>query len=71
MSAGYLLNYSIMKLLNRKKVKQAALEVAQILRPEAKFSRVSAGFLDALEAEMAAMIRNRVHRNPSVGVTLK
>lgn len=57
-------------IVNRKEVRRLALVVAQ-LSGRANFTRVSACFLDSIEAHVRATIRSRVHRHPSIGKTLK
>lgn len=58
-----------MSLLNRKQVRAYALDVAKSRAH--KFTRVSEEFLVDCEAQLKAMIRERVHRLPSVGRTIK
>ena len=50
-------------------VKKIALEYAKAKRYH-KFTQVSASFLDAVEANAMAFIRNRVEKHPSRGKTL-
>lgn len=59
-----------MSLLNRKKTKDYALEVSAATRG-GRFTRVSKGFLDRIEAKMRSIILHEVHAHPSTGVTLK
>lgn len=56
-------------LINKTKVKQFALEVAAT-RPHT-FTRVSAEFLDTIEARVRNMIETHVATLPSVGKTIK
>ena len=58
-----------MSLLNRRQVRAFVLDTAKARSH--RFTRVSAGFLDQCEAELRNLIRDRVHRHPSVGRTLK
>ena len=56
-------------LLNRKAVKEMALECAK--HRARKFTRVGKDFLDSVEAVVRSTIRFKVENHPSVGVTLK
>ena len=58
-----------MSLLNRKQVRAYALDVAKSRAH--KFTRVSEEFLVDCEAQLKATIRERIHRLPSVGRTIK
>lgn len=58
-----------MSLLNRKQVRVYALNVAQ--NRAHKFTRVSEEFLVECEAQLKVQIRDRIHRMPSVGRTIK
>jgi hypothetical protein len=55
--------------LNRKKVKQTALEIAHEKRAQG-FTRVGQSFLDRIEAKTRAAIYNEVMSHPSKGKTL-
>lgn len=57
-------------LLNRAACKEYALEQSRNLR-NGRFTRVSKEFLDDVEAHLRAAIAARVHKAPSLGVTLK
>lgn len=57
-------------LLNRAAVRAFALEQSRQLRL-GRFTRVSAGWLDDLEAQLRATIARRVHSAPSIGKTLQ
>jgi hypothetical protein len=56
-------------LLNRKQVRQFALEMAK--RRAHKFTRVGGDFLLKCEGQLKAFIRSEVQRHPSVGRTIK
>jgi hypothetical protein len=58
-----------MSLLNRTKVREFALAMAK--GRAHKFTRVSEEFLLLCEAELKTRIRERIHRMPSVGRTIK
>ena len=55
-------------LINRKKVKEFALEMAQ--HRAHKFTRVSSEFLIKCEANLRTFIRNQIHSLPSKGKTI-
>jgi hypothetical protein len=55
-------------LINRKKVKEFALEMAK--GRVHRFTRVGRGFLIKCEANLKTFIRNSVHRLPSKGKTI-
>ena len=55
-------------LINRKKVKEFALEMAK--HRAHKFTRVGSGFLVKCEANLREFIRGQVHRLPSKGKTI-
>jgi hypothetical protein len=55
-------------LINRKKVKEFALEMAK--HRAHKFTRVSGEFLVKCEANLRTFIRNQVHSLPSKGKTI-
>jgi hypothetical protein len=55
-------------LINRKKVKEFALEMAR--HRAHKFTRVGSEFLVKCEANLRTFIRNSVHRLPSKGKTI-
>jgi len=59
-----------MSLLNKKAVKEYALQVAKDTG-RSQFARVSVDFVDSVEADLRNSIRSKIHRHPSVGVTLK
>ena len=52
------------------KVRAYALEASREMRG-GKFTRVSKEFLDRMESKLRAIVRDEVHRHPSVGRTLK
>jgi hypothetical protein len=52
------------------KCKRHTLEMAKMLRPSNKFTRVSEEFLISCEAALKSHIRSRVHGHPSKGKTL-
>jgi len=52
--------------LNRK----TALEIAAVIRPANKFSRVGMSFVERIEAKVRAAIREEVRIHPSKGKTL-
>ena len=56
--------------INRAYVKRWALDYASTNRSQ-PFTRVSDDFLNAVEANTKAFIRDRINRAPSRGVTLK
>ena len=56
--------------LNRARVRRTALEIAKLIRPANKFSRVGSSFLERIEAATRAAIRSEIHKHPSVGKTL-
>ena len=56
-------------LLNRKHVREFALEMAKSRAH--KFTRVGAEFFLRCEGQLKAFIRSEVQRHPSVGKTLK
>ena len=56
-------------MLNRRKVKLFALEMAKSRAH--KFTRVGSEFYDRCEAQLKNYIRSEVHRHPSVGKTIK
>jgi len=56
-------------LLNRKQVRQFALEMAK--HRAHKFTRVGGDFLLKCEGQLKAFIRSEVQRHPSVGRTIK
>jgi hypothetical protein len=56
-------------LLNRKQVRQFALEMAK--HRAHRFTRVGGGFFLKCEGQLKAFIRSEVQRHPSVGRTLK
>ena len=57
------------RLLNRKNVRQFALEMAK--HRAHRFPRVGGDFLLKCEGQLKAFIRAEVQRHPSVGRTLK
>ncbi|HPY31425.1 MAG TPA: hypothetical protein PLT00_12835 [Verrucomicrobiota bacterium] len=57
------------RLLNRKNVRQFALEMAK--HRAHRFTRVGGDFLLKCEGQLKAFIRAEVQRHPSVGRTLK
>ncbi len=57
-------------LINKAKVKAFCLAVSQAQRA-GKFTRVSGEFYEQLDAELKTLIRNKIHRLPSVGKTIK
>jgi len=58
------------RVINRTYVKTWALDYADTNRSH-KFTRVSEQFLNAVEANTKAFIRDRINRAPSKGLTLK
>ena len=56
-------------LINRKKVKEFALETAK--HRAHKFTRVGSEFLVKCEANLREFIRGQVHRLPSKGKTIR
>jgi len=56
-------------LINRKKVKEFALEMAK--HRAHKFTRVGSEFLVKCEANLREFIRGQVHRLPSKGKTIR
>lgn len=56
-------------LLNRKQVRQFALEMAK--HRAHKFTRVGGDFFLKCEGQLKAFIRSEVQRHPSVGRTIK
>lgn len=59
-----------MSLINKAKVRQLSLAIAAETRG-GKFTRVSAGFLDRIEAKVRNVVAQEIHAHPSVGRTLK
>ena len=57
------------KMLNRTEAKRRVLAMCDSIRPSCEFSRVSAEYLDRLEAQVMAWIEADIHRHPSVGHT--
>ncbi len=57
------------RLLNRKNVRQFALEMAK--HRAHRFTRVGGDFLLKCEGQLKAFLRAEVQRHPSVGRTLK
>ena len=55
-------------LINRKKVKEFALEMAKSRAH--KFTRVGSGFFIKCEANLRTFIRNQIHSLPSKGKTI-
>ncbi len=60
-----------MSLINQSKVRAYALDVATAKRPHLCMTRVSAEYLDRVEARLRAMIREDIERLPSKGRTIK
>ncbi len=60
---------ALIKLINKKRVKQFALEMAKTRAH--KFTRVSGEFLLKCEANLKEFIRNQVRRLPSKGKTIR
>ena len=56
--------------LNRSKVKRTALEIAAVIRPANKFTRVGMSFIERIEAKVRAAICEEVRIHPSKGKTL-
>lgn len=56
-------------LINKKAVKQMALEYAKANRP--KFRRVSNDFLIYIDGVVKEKVKTYIHTLPSVGVTIK
>ena len=59
-----------MCILNRKAVKELALAVSKTQR-SGRFTRVSAEFVERIEAMTRRMIEREIREQPSLGVTLK
>ena len=57
-------------LLNRKAVKELALEICKTSHA-GQFTRVGKEFLDRVNAHIEVYIRSEIHRHPSIGKTLK
>jgi len=57
-------------LLNRSAVKKLSLHVSETERA-GKFTRVSKEFMERINARLNNVIREEIHRHPSVGKTLK
>ena len=57
------------RLLNRKHVREFALEMAKVRAH--KFTRVGGDFFLKCEGQLKAFIRSEVQRHPSVGKTLQ
>lgn len=57
-------------IINRAKVRELALTVSKEQRA-GKFKRVGDSFYADCNAYLAAIIKNKVFRHPSVGITLK
>ncbi len=57
-----------MSLINKKHVKEFALETAKVRAH--KFTRVGSGFLDQCEGSLKTFIRGYVQRMPSKGKTI-
>ena len=55
-------------LINRKKVKEFALEMAK--HRAHRFTRVGSGFLTKCEGNLRMFIRNQIHSLPSKGKTI-
>jgi hypothetical protein len=53
------------------KTREYALAMAQAHRPAAKFTRVSKEFIDAVEAQVKAVILQRIKSHPTIGITLR
>jgi len=63
-----------MGLLNRQAVRRLTLAIDRERRrntPQYQATRVSPEFLDRLEADVAAMVRERVRSRPSRGKTIQ
>jgi len=59
----------VSRLLNVAQVKKYALAYSKNHR-SGLFTRVSAEFIDKVEAELKVLIQARIHRHPSKGKTL-
>lgn len=59
-----------MRLINKKHVKEYALEVSKAMRG-GKFTRVSEDFLIYCDTKLRMIIAEHVKSHPSVGVTIK
>lgn len=57
-------------LLNRSRTRKFALAYAKDNR-YAKYTRISETWYDRIEAKLKETIRHDIHRQPSMGVTLK
>ena len=60
----------VFKLICASKCKKHAVEMARVLRPANKFTRVSEDFLISCEAALKAHIHSRIKAHPSKGKTL-
>jgi hypothetical protein len=58
-----------MSLINRRKVKELALELSRQTRA-GKFTRVRSGFLNRIESRLRAIVAQEVRSTPSKGKTL-
>jgi hypothetical protein len=57
-------------LINRQAVKRMALGLSKVDRA-GRFTRVGGEFLIRIHSRLAALIKEEVHRHPSIGKTLK
>jgi len=57
------------KYINRQAIKRMALDLSEATR-NGKFTRVSAEFLERINAKVAAIVREEVASHPSKGKTL-
>jgi hypothetical protein len=63
----------VMHLTNRSSIRDTALTLMSErlkIDGKAKFKRVSAGFLDGLEAEVLLLLKRKIANHPTIGVTL-
>ena len=60
-----------MGLINRKAVKQFVLDAAKANRPYWDCKRVSAEYLDSVEARFRLLIEKDVHQHPTLGKTFR
>ncbi len=59
-----------MCLINKSKVKELALSISRERR-NGTFKRVSASFLDRIEARVRVIVAKEIECHPSIGQTLK
>ena len=59
-----------MKHINSKAVKELALHIAKEYRPAWGAKRVSAKFLNRIDARVRAMVTEEIRHHPSIGQTI-